>query len=102
MSKMKLIDGKVLSQEILEQIHFHSSIDPVLAIIRANDDESSARYIAHKSIQAEELGIRVQGLEFQKGTTATELIKLIDELNSNDKVHGILVQLPLFPELEAD
>ena len=75
---------------------------PKLVIIKANDDPASARYVANKRKMCQEIGIGSCIMEFNKNTTNSELRQVIEELNYDESVTGILLQLPLYDHLDED
>lgn len=75
---------------------------PKLVIIKANDDPASARYVANKRKMCQEIGVGSCIMEFNKNTNNSELRQVIDELNSDESVTGILLQLPLYDHLNED
>lgn len=79
-----------------------SGINPKLAVIIANDLESTRLYVKNKKKLGKELGIEVEVFEYGKEVTNEELLEKIDSLNKDKSVHGILVQLPLYPHLKED
>lgn len=70
-------------------------ITPGLAVVLVGDDPASQVYVRNKQRTAEKLGFFSQTLRFSEDMTQAELLNLIDELNTDDRFHGILVQLPL-------
>lgn len=101
---MELIDGKLVSNLYLDDLKFKlNKLDKKLglAIISVGEYEASSRYIKQKNIKAEELGIDCYNYHFDV-TTEEKLISLINELNNDDKVDGIIVQLPLPSYLDKD
>ena len=96
---MELLDGKALSQKILERLapvaaHL-ARFKPCVAFIRIGENPSSIAYLAKKQAVAQSLGIRVQSYVFKAQTPQKELLKLIEQLNADTQVHGILLQAPL-------
>lgn len=97
-----VIDGKQLAQKIRNKLKIKSEeikqkgITPKLAIILVGDDKASKVYVRNKNKACEEVGIEFQEhiLEGEK-TTQEDLIKLIQELNQDESVHGILLQSPI-------
>ena len=75
---------------------------PGLATILVGRDPASSVYVANKSRLAKELGIKSFQYDLEENITEKELIKLIDELNDNHEVDGILVQLPLPKHINTD
>ena len=83
-----------LAQEVAELKAKHNLI-PGLATILLGDDPASKSYIAGKEKAAISLGIYSQRIDLPSSTTESDLIKLINKLNLDSKIHGILVQIPL-------
>ncbi len=97
-----LIDGKKTSLKLREQIKKETEklveetgVRPGLAVILVGDDPASAIYVRNKKKACEEVGF--QSLEYKLPATSTqeEVLSLIDTLNADENVHGILVQLPV-------
>ena len=98
----EIIDGKKISAEIREELkakvaEMQSKYGnvPGLAVVLVGDDPASAVYVRMKGKGCEEIGIRSFQYILPETITEDELIALIDELNKDSKVSGILVQLPL-------
>ena len=95
------IDGKKISQEIKDELKAEveqlreNGVVPCLAVIQVGADPASTVYVGNKKKACEYIGIRSLAYEIPEETTESELLALIDELNNNDEVNGILVQLPL-------
>lgn len=104
-----VIDGKQLAQKIRNKLKIKSEeikqkgITPKLAIILVGDDKASKVYVRNKNKACEEVGIEFQEhiLEGEK-TTQEDLIKLIQELNQDESVHGILLQSPIPRHLDIN
>jgi methylenetetrahydrofolate dehydrogenase (NADP+)/methenyltetrahydrofolate cyclohydrolase len=104
----KLLDGKTLAARIQQQL---SSVitelqpqigrPPGLAVLMVGDNPASAAYVRGKERACTKVGIASFGNHFPADTTQTELEAVITELNHNEKVDGILVQLPLPNHLDA-
>ncbi len=95
---MKVIDGKSIALKIEEDISVEvSKLDrkPGLAVILVGDDPASRVYVNSKEKMCDRLGIRSFMYRLPKDTSESELLKLIDELNKNDEVNGILLQHPV-------
>ncbi|HPX91448.1 MAG: Bifunctional protein FolD protein [Spirochaetes bacterium ADurb.Bin218] len=98
----EIIDGKKISAEIREELKVkvlelqnkYGDV-PGLAVVLVGDDPASAVYVRMKGKGCEEIGIRSFQYILPETTTEDELMALIDELNKDSKVSGILVQLPL-------
>lgn len=104
---MNLIDGKQISiqikNEVKEQINKIKHIGtPTLAVVLVGDDAASKVYIKNKKIACEYTGINSKSFELPQNTTQDELLKLIDDLNNDTTINGILVQLPLPKHIDAD
>lgn len=97
-----VIDGKNISLQIYKDIQSKHLSNLKLAIILANDDESSKKYTDLKKSYGEKLGIPVEIFRFDKNSTKDKIINLIAQLNADDSFNGIVVQLPLFKHLEED
>ncbi len=75
---------------------------PVLVIVQVNEDYASDKYIKGKLNDALEVGIEARHIKLSVSTTEEELLKLIDKLNEQTDVHGIIVQLPLPSHISED
>lgn len=80
--------------EIKEEIS-KLKIKPCFIIIQVNEDEASNAYVKGKLKDAEEVGINAKVLKFPLNISEDELILKIKEINADDKVHGLIVQMPL-------
>lgn len=99
----KIIDGKAIAEKFQEEIkteiqHIRStdpSFCPGLAIVQVGDRPDSNVYIRNKLQAAEKIGVKANHVKLPKETTETSLLAVIDHLNSDPSVDGIIVQLPL-------
>jgi methylenetetrahydrofolate dehydrogenase (NADP+) / methenyltetrahydrofolate cyclohydrolase len=97
----KILDGKKIALEIKEELRLEikklkeKGIVPGLAVILVGSDPASKIYVASKKKACEEVGINSKVLEMSENTTQQELEVTIEKLNQDEKIHGILVQLPL-------
>ncbi|HCC08310.1 MAG TPA: bifunctional methylenetetrahydrofolate dehydrogenase/methenyltetrahydrofolate cyclohydrolase FolD [Clostridiales bacterium] len=104
---MILIDGKLLASEIKEKLKVEVSelkqknIHPKLAVILVGDDFASKKYVNNKKIACEYVGIEQELIELGSDIIEEELIKVIEKLNNDESVHGILVQLPLPKHIDS-
>lgn len=98
----QIINGKAIAESILGEIK--SRVDqrlaagkraPALAVILVGADPASAIYVRNKRLACEKVGIRSVAYDLPASTTEAELIALIDELNADTSIDGILVQSPL-------
>ena len=98
----KIIDGKAISKQVREEIaadvvsfkEKHGQA-PGLAVIIVGNDPASQVYVRNKKKACEEVGFYSESYELPAETTQEELVALVEKLNSDDKINGILVQLPL-------
>lgn len=97
-----IIDGKAIAQQIrselkyrLEERRIKGLITPGLAVILVGVDSASQIYVRNKRDACRDAGINSFAYDLPKHTSESELLNLIKSLNSDQKVHGILVQLPL-------
>lgn len=106
---MNIIDGKKIAEEIGEEIKKEVvrlkqdyDITPGLAVILVGDNPASVVYVRNKRRMCEKLGIYSEEHRLPADVGIVKLMDLINYLNHNPKVHGILVQLPLPEGLNAD
>ena len=97
-----LIDGKKISQQVVEEAATEVSdfiaaydVQPGLAVVLVGDDPAIHVYVRNKIKRAAEVGLNSMEHRLPKTCSQQELIDLIEALNIDEKVHGILVQLPL-------
>ncbi|MGE8344922.1 bifunctional methylenetetrahydrofolate dehydrogenase/methenyltetrahydrofolate cyclohydrolase FolD [Pseudomonas helleri] len=96
-----LIDGKAAATRVLQQVRedvaslYEQAIEPTLAVILVGNDPASQVYVRNKVLRAEEVGIRSLEHRLPSDTTTEHLLQLIDHLNAERSVHGVLLQLPL-------
>lgn len=99
----KILDGKKLAEEIKKDIKKKVKklkLKPGLAAILVGDNPASQLYVSMKKKSCQECGIHFELYKFKENTLDTEIIDTIIALNRNDKVHGIIVQLPLPKHLD--
>lgn len=103
-----IIDGKELAKNIREGLKAEvkelksADINPKLAVIMVGDDKASKVYVKNKSKACEDVGIEYEEYLLPEKTKMQELLELIDKLNNDETVHGILVQSPLPKGLDAN
>ena len=96
-----ILDGKLVASEVKKQVAVQveqlvkRGIKPFLATIQVGDDPASSSYLRGKHKAAEDVGIRSENHHLPADTPQDKLEALLGQLNTNPKVHGILVQLPL-------
>ena len=104
----KLIDGKLISKQVREKIKVETElliqqgVTPGLAVVIVGEDSASQVYVRNKIRGCEEVGFYSENYALSADTTEDELLKLIDKLNNDPAIHGILVQLPLPAHLDAN
>ena len=98
----QIIDGKVISKQVREEIAAEvlsfkekHGCAPGLAVVIVGNDPASQVYVRNKKRGCEEVGFYSESYELPENTTQEELLSLVEKLNNDDKIHGILVQLPL-------
>jgi methylenetetrahydrofolate dehydrogenase (NADP+)/methenyltetrahydrofolate cyclohydrolase len=95
------IDGKIIAQTVKDRVKKAADelktqgISPCLATVLIGNNPASATYVRNKHKACEEVGITTKDHKLDESVTQQELNKIIDELNADASVHGILVQLPL-------
>ena len=104
-----IIDGKAISATIrgeiaekVKELKAQKGVVPGLAVIIVGEDPASKVYVRNKHRACEEVGFASFGYELPAETTEEELLALVDKLNRDDAVHGILVQLPLPKHLDEE
>lgn len=104
----QIIDGKQIAKEIKDKLKEEVSvlnekgIHICLAVIQVGRDAASSVYVNNKKKACAYVGIESVSYELDEDTTEEELVKLIETLNQTEKVHGILVQLPLPKQIDED
>ncbi len=105
----QLIDGKAIAQNLLEKIKLDiekrvkaGKRAPCLAVILIGEDPASAVYVRNKRLACDKVGIRSISHNLASTTTEAELLDLIETLNTDSSVDGILVQSPLPDHIEED
>lgn len=99
----KILNGAGIAEDIRAQLRTkieRSRVKPGLAVILVGHDPASRMYIDFKKQASQEVGLYLMTYEFEESVKQKTLLKLIDKLNKNKKIHGILVQLPLPEHIE--
>ena len=106
---MVLIDGKKVSAEVrvclakeVKELKEKTGRVPGLATVLVGDDPASTVYVRNKNKICRELGFKSFEQKLSLDTSEAKLLKLIKELNSNNDIHGILVQLPLPNQIDSE
>ncbi len=103
-----LIDGKLISTQIKDELKAEvatlkeKGIVPCLAVIQVGTDPASSVYVNNKKKACAYIGIESLAYELQENISQEELLTIIDELNHNEMVNGILVQLPLPKHIDEE
>lgn len=104
-----IIDGKAFAATVREKVAAHvatlkdeNGITPGLAVVLVGEDPASQVYVRSKGKQTVEVGMASFEHKLDADTSEVDLLALIDQLNNDPKVHGILVQLPLPGHLNSD
>ncbi|MAL64145.1 MAG: bifunctional methylenetetrahydrofolate dehydrogenase/methenyltetrahydrofolate cyclohydrolase [Rhodobiaceae bacterium] len=103
--KHKIIDGKIISGLLVEKVSAgifeltKKDITPTLAVVLIGDDPASQVYVRNKKIMCEKVGIQSVEYKFGEDIKETELLSLIDSLNRDKGINGILVQFPIPPHI---
>lgn len=104
----QIIDGKAIAAKVRQKIGEKvealkaKGITPGLAVVLVGDDPASKVYVGMKKKNCVELGMYSADHELPASTTEEELLALIKQLNEDERVHGILVQLPLPAQIDTD
>lgn len=101
----KLIDGKMISAQVKDECKERvakEGLDVTLAVIQVGNDPASTVYVGNKKKACEYIGIHSLSYELPEETTEEELLALVEKLNQDSNVHGILVQLPLPSHIDED
>ena len=103
--KHKIIDGKIISGLLVEKVSTgifeltKKDIKPTLAVVLIGDDPASQVYVRNKKIMCEKVGIQSVEYKFGEDIKEKELLSLIDSLNRDKGINGILVQFPIPPHI---
>lgn len=105
---MVIIDGKKISEKVLDEVKGEvnnlkeKGIYPTLAVILASGDEASKVYVRNKAIACEKVGIKCEEFIFDSLVTKEVLENLIDKLNNDENIHGILLQSPVANNIDIN
>lgn len=103
-----LIDGKAIAAQIKEELKEQVAAmkadgkNVCLAVVQVGEDPASSVYVRNKKRACEYIGIESRSYELKEETTQEELLRLVDTLNQDPQVDGILVQLPLPGQIDED
>ena len=105
---MKILDGKAVSLKVKESVKVRADelkkfgVEPTLAVVLVGEDKASQTYVRAKEKACNEYGIKSVAHRLSENTTQNELLALINVLNLDDGIHGILVQLPLPKHIDTN
>ncbi len=104
-SKYTLIDGKSIKKIILDELKEEVSKleeKPKLVVIQVGNNEASNVYIKQKAKMAEHIGYGYEHIKLEEDTTTDKILEIIDRLNKDDNVNGVMVQMPLPKQIDTD
>ena len=103
-----IIDGAAIASRVQSEVRDEveklraRGVTPGLSVVLVGDDPASAVYVRSKEATSRELGMTGETIRLAATTSQSELIAIVDRLNASDAVHGILVQMPLPRQIDAD
>ena len=95
---MKILDGKLVSEKILNDIKdeiISSEVTPKIAIIMIGENQASETYVKNKMIASKKCGIKSVLMRFSEGISEKEILNVIDNINDDDSYQGVIVQMPI-------
>ena len=104
----EIIDGKAISRQVMEDLKpriaslKEKGIIPGLSVIIVGTDPASMSYVTSKGKACERLGVGSETIMLKDNTSQDDLLAIIENLNANPRVHGILVQLPLPDQIDEN
>jgi methylenetetrahydrofolate dehydrogenase (NADP+)/methenyltetrahydrofolate cyclohydrolase len=105
----QLIDGKTISEALLTRVKAGVDVRlaagrraPALAVVLVGNNPASEIYVRNKKRSCEKVGIRSVAFDLPASTTQAELLAIVDQVNADPEIDGILVQLPLPAHIDAD
>ncbi|MBI2203102.1 MAG: bifunctional 5,10-methylenetetrahydrofolate dehydrogenase/5,10-methenyltetrahydrofolate cyclohydrolase [Candidatus Rokubacteria bacterium] len=104
-----ILDGKAVAQKVLDEVRAGATdlraatgVTPTLAVVLVGDNPASKSYVNSKKRMAASLGMESPDFVYPDGLGQAELLALVERLNADPAIHGILVQLPLPRGLDED
>jgi methylenetetrahydrofolate dehydrogenase (NADP+) / methenyltetrahydrofolate cyclohydrolase len=104
-----ILEGKPVAEKVLGDVRARVGrlvaerrVTPKLAVILVGEDPASQVYVRNKKRSAESVGIATQDFLYPEGLAQPELLRLIDAINMDEAIHGVLLQLPLPKGLDED
>lgn len=101
---MNILDGKTTAQKIIKSLKIEIEtlkLQPILDIIIVGDDPSSQKYVESKQSKAKEVGVGGHVHQLDKNCSTQEVVDLINKLNTDSSVTGLMVQLPLPSQIDT-
>ena len=105
----EIINGNAIAKQVRAEVaegvaalKASTGVQPGLAVALVGDDPASAVYVRNKGRAAEEAGIYAETYRLPQETGQDEVVTLVRQLNGDDRFHGILVQLPLPPQVDEE
>lgn len=104
----RILDGKVLARQIRDEVTVEAQelirrgVQPGLAVVLVGEDPASQVYVRSKGKACEEAGMHSETIRLPADTSEADLLSVIDRLNADPKIHGMLVQLPLPKHINSD
>ena len=105
----ELIDGKRIAEDVraevaegVAEVKARHGVTPGLAVVLVGDDPASAVYVRNKQRAATEAGMHAEDGTLPADTSQDELLKRLDAIDEDDRIHGVLVQLPLPSHIDKD
>lgn len=105
MDNYTIIDGKEIKKQILDELKEEVSkleIKPSLVVIQVGDNDASNVYIKQKAKMADYVGYDYKHIKLSEDITTEEVVKIIDELNNDKKINGVMVQMPLPNHIDTE
>ena len=105
MDNYTIIDGKEIKKQLLDELKEEVSkleIKPSLVVIQVGDNDASNVYIKQKAKMADYVGYDYRHIKLSEDITTEEIIKIIDELNNDKKINGVMVQMPLPNHIDTE
>lgn len=105
MDNYMIIDGKEIKKQILDELKEEVSkleIKPSLVVIQVGDNDASNVYIKQKAKMADYVGYDYKHIKLSEDTTTEEVIEIIDGLNNDKKINGVMVQMPLPNHIDTE
>ena len=105
----EIINGNEIAKQVRAEVaegvaalKASAGVEPGLAVVLVGDDPASAVYVRNKGRAAEEAGIYSETYRLSQDTPQDEVVELVRQLNADERFHGILVQLPLPPQVDEE